>query len=259
MSEAGSAIYFGTVVHRRLRPRPHRLNYRVFSLLLDLDELPELGRRLRLFSHNAFNLLSFHDGDHGAGGGPLRPHVEAQLKKLGIEPDGGPIRLLCSPRMLGYVFNPLSVYFCHRRDGGLAAILYEVNNTFGERHTYAIAVAGAQPMVRQSCAKRFHVSPFLGMAATYDFRILPPGDRVAITVSERDADGDLLHASLTGARAELGDRQLLRALLAYPLLTLKVIVGIHWHAMRLFLKGTVVHPHPQPPEESVTLVAAARE
>jgi DUF1365 family protein len=256
---AGSAIYFGTVVHRRLRPRAHRLSYRVFSLLLDLDELPALGRRLRLFSYNRFNLLSFQDKDHGAGTGPLRPHVEAQLTKLGIEPDGGPIRLLCSPRMFGYAFNPLSVYFCHRRDGRLAAILYEVNNTFGERHTYAIAVTGAEPMVRQSCAKHFYVSPFIGMAATYDFRILPPGRRVAVTVCERDADGDLLHASLTGERAELGDRHLLRALLAYPLLTLKVIVAIHWHALRLFLKGVVVHPHPQPPEHKVTFVAAERE
>jgi uncharacterized protein len=254
-----SALYFGTVMHRRLKPRRHSLRYRVYSLLLDLDELPALGRRLRLFSHNRFNLLSFRDRDHGAGDGRLRDHVEAQLVRLGIDLAGGAIRLLCSPRVFGYAFNPLSVYFCYRRGGALAAILYEVNNTFGERHTYAIPVDGDAPVVRQSCAKRFYVSPFIGMEATYDFSIVPPGERIAVAVGERDAEGDLLKASLTGTRAELTDGQLLRALALYPFVTLKVILGIHWEALRLFMKGIALQPRPAPPADPVTLVTARRE
>ena len=124
----GAALYFGTVVHQRLRPVRHELSYRVFSMLLDLDEIPALAQRLRLFSHNRFNLFSFHDRDHGPrNGAPPRPHVEAQLARAGIALEGGPIRLLCFPRVLGYVFNPLSIYFCHHRDGSLRAVLYEVS------------------------------------------------------------------------------------------------------------------------------------
>ena len=138
----GSSVYFGTVLHQRLRPVRHELSYRVFSLLLDLDEIPALAARLRLFSHNRFNLFSFHDRDHGARRpGPSRLHIEGQLARAGIALDGGAIRLLCFPRVLGYVFNPLSIYFCHHRDGELRAILYEVKNTFGEQHGYLIPVS----------------------------------------------------------------------------------------------------------------------
>src|SRR5262249_48726005 len=130
-----SAIYAGTVMHQRLRPRRHRLRYRVFSLLLDLDELDEVAARLRLLSRNRFNLFSFFDRDHGDGRRePLRMQIERRLAAAAIAPDGGAIRLLAMPRVLGYVFNPLSVYFCYRRTGVLAAVVYEVNNTFGERH-----------------------------------------------------------------------------------------------------------------------------
>ncbi len=144
MSDAlASCLYVGEVVHQRVRPSRHRLRYRVFSALLDLDELPQLDRRLRLFGHNRLNIFSFLDRDHGDGtGAPLRPWVEHHLERAGIELAGGAIRLLCYPRLFGYVFNPLSVYFCHRADGALAAMIYEVNNTFGERHSYLIPVDG---------------------------------------------------------------------------------------------------------------------
>ena len=143
MSELRSGLYTGRVGHTRLRPRRHALSYGVFMLLLDLDEAAELARRLRWFSLGRFNLLSFHARDHGDGSDtPLRVQVERHLAAAGLAADGGAIRLLCLPRVLGYVFNPLSLYFCYRRSGELAAILYEVSSTFGERHTYLIPAEG---------------------------------------------------------------------------------------------------------------------
>jgi uncharacterized protein len=254
-----SAIYFGTVWHERLRPRRHRLSYRVFSLLLDLDALPALAAGSRLFSYNRFNLFSFHDRDHGAGEKrALRPQVEAQLARGGIDLDGGAIRLLCFPRILGYVFNPLSVYFCHHRDGALRAILYEVNNTFGERHSYLIPVASSNhPTVRQSCRKEFYVSPFMEMECEYHFRIVPPGEQLAVVIQQTDATGPILNASLVGKRAELTDRALAQAFLRYPLMTLKVVLGIHWEALKLWRKGMKLLPRPKPPADPVTILHAA--
>lgn len=255
---SSSALYFGTVVHRRLRPTQHRLSYGVFSILLDLDELPALDQTSRLFSRNRFNLYSFYDRDHGAAGSDLRAYVEAQLDSAGIAIDGGPIRLLCYPRVLGYVFNPLSTYFCHRPDGSLAAILYEVNNTFGDRHSYLIPVDrdSSLPVV-QDCAKALHVSPFLGMDMSYRFRILPPGDTLAIGVEVRDAEGPILSASFSGHRIALTDGNLLHAFGRYPLVTLKVIGGIHWEALKLWRKGVRIHRRPAPPARPISVIAAA--
>jgi uncharacterized protein len=254
-----SALYFGTVVHRRLRPRRHALGYRVFALLVDLDELPALTRRLRLFSHNRFNLFSLHDRDHGSrDGGALRPFVEAALARAGIGLEGGAIRLLAFPRMLGYVFNPLSIYFCHHRDGGLRALIYEVRNTFGEMHSYLIPVRGAGAgLVRQSCAKDFYVSPFLAMACRYHFRLAVPGERLAVTIRETDRDGPILYASLEGRRTDLSDRALVGAFLRYPLMTLKVIAGIHWEAVKLWVKGVGLVPRPPPPVSALTICDVA--
>lgn len=253
-----SSLYFGTVAHRRLRPHRHALDYRVFSLLLDLDEIPALARRLKFFSRNRFNLFSFHDRDHGTRRDtPLRPYVEAQLARAGIALDGGAIRILTFPRMLGYVFNPLSIYFCHQRDGALRAILYEVRNTFGEMHSYLIPVSAPErDIVQQSCAKEFYVSPFMAMACRYEFRLSVPGERLAVFISQSDADGLLLQASLEGRRVELTDRALIGAFVRYPLLTLKVIVGIQWEALKLWRKGLRPLPRPSPPSETVTICEA---
>ena len=173
-----AALYVGAVMHQRFAPRRHRLRYAMFQVLFDIDETPNLARRLRLFSHNAFNIVSFHDRDHGDGReSPLRGWVEETLGRAGMPIEGGRILLLCMPRILGHVFNPLSIYFCHDRDGGLTAMLYEVNNTFGERHSYLIPVSNpAERPIRQSCAKAFHVSPFMDMTMTYDFQITRPED-----------------------------------------------------------------------------------
>lgn len=243
-----SALYLGQVTHRRLRPKSHRLAYRVFSMLLDLDELPDLDRSLRLFAHNRWGLFSFLDRDHGVGRGDLRQHVEAQLTEAGIDIEGGPIRLLCYPRLLGYVFNPITVYFCHRPDGAIAAMIYQVDNTFGDRHSYVIPVAdGAGRSIDQQCEKALHVSPFMSMDMTYRFRIAPPGASVAVAIEVLDAEGPTLEALFAGRRVELTDRALAGAFFRYPLMTLKVMIGIHWEALRLWRKGlrfTVVRQRP---------------
>ena len=244
-----SSLYFGTVVHRRLRPCQHRLVYKVFSLFVDLDELPCLSRQIRIFSYNRFNLFSFHDRDHGPGDGkPLRHWVESHLADAGIDLNGGSIRLLCYPRVLGYVFNPLSVYFCYGRDGVLAAIIYQVNNTFRERHSYLIPVieglnfriADEGKIIRQDCEKEFYVSPFIPTKGEYRFKILVPGSRIALSIEHDDGEGPLLRAAFTGDRADFSDRLFGVAFLRYPLMTLKVIGGIHWEALRLWIKGVPV-------------------
>ncbi|WP_193369017.1 DUF1365 domain-containing protein [Pelagibius marinus] len=258
---ANSALYFGKVVHKRLRPFEHVFSYRVFSLYLDLDDLAACGRRLRCLSHNRWNLFSFHDRDHGPRDGqPLRPWIDARLEEAGIDLAGGPVRLLCYPRLLGYVFNPLSIWFCHHADGSLRALLYEVSNTFGESHSYLLPVEAAQRgggPVLQSAEKRFYVSPFIGMASRYDFRLTVPGDKLAVAIRQEVPEGGQLLARQSGRRRDLSDRNLLRAFFAYPLMTVKIIAAIHWEALRLWRKGARVEPRPQAPQQQVTLVGPA--
>ena len=263
-----SALYAGNVMHQRLKPRRHRLTYRMFFLLLDLDEIDGLCRRLRLLSHNRFGMFSFFERDHGDGtDASLKAYVERQLEEAGIE-TGGPIQLLSMPRILGYAFNPLSIYFCHDRRGDLAAILYEVNNTFGQRHSYLIPVDddgdgdgdgdGDEGVVRQHCEKQFYVSPFIDMGMGYRFRIGLPGKGVAVHITGSDADGPLIVASFSGSRRELTDGALMRAFFAYPLLTLKVIAGIHWEALLLWAKGMRLYKRPAPPARPISHVAMHR-
>jgi DUF1365 family protein len=248
-----SALYAGTVVHARLRPRKHRLRYRVFSLLLDLDEIERLAQRLKLFAHNGPGLFAFRDADHGAGDGDLRGWVDAQLGAAGVTLAAPRIAVLCYPRILGYVFNPLTVWFCSDGDT-LKAILYEVHNTFGERRTYVIRVGNEGGPVEQACAKDLYVSPFVPMAAAYGFHIEPPGETVAVRIDETDAEGLLLRASFAGKRREMTDGALLWALFAYPLMTLKVTAAIHWEALRLWLKGVPVFRHTRAARRVATTV-----
>ncbi|MEP7131266.1 MAG: DUF1365 family protein [Sphingomicrobium sp.] len=248
-----SALYIGKVMHRRLRPRLHQLRYRLFSLLLDLDEIDGLARSLRLFSRNRFNLIAFHDRDHGDGSRePLRTQVEGHVRAAGLTNAVGAIELLAMPRVLGFVFNPISLYFCRGRDGRLIAILYEVSNTFGERHTYVMPVAGEGTDVRQNCAKRFHVSPFLPMRLHYSFRVRPPAENLLIAINVVDANGPILVALQTGTRRALSDATLVRAMLAYPLMSWKVVAGILWEAGRLSIKRVPVHRHVDPPARAAS-------
>lgn len=255
---AHSAIYVGSVTHRRFAPRSHSLRYRAFWLLLDLDELPALTAKLRLFSYNRPNLFSLHDVDHGDGSRtPLRVQIDCCLREGGIDLTGGAVRLLCMPRTLGYSFNPLSIYFCYRADDTLAAVMYEVHNTFGERHSYLIPADTAACLVRQRCHKTFYVSPFMDMEMRYEFRVYPPDSRIAVAIRAKGAEGPLMNACLAGARRDLTDPALLRAFMAVPAVTLKVITAVHWHALRLWLKGLRFRPRPPKPDRQVTIVSSS--
>lgn len=256
-----SGLYTGSVTHVRTRPRKHRLGYRVFWFLLDLDELKTLSTSLRLFGLDRFNLFSFHEADHAYDKRlPLRQQIENTLDNAGIDLEGGPIRLLCMPRVLGYGFNPISVYYCHRATGELAAIIYEVTNTFRQRHSYLIPVdrdeAVRRQAISQSARKALYVSPFIDMNITYDFRVMEPDETVSLTVRGSDGEGLLISASMIGMRSEFSDRALLRAALTHPLLTLKVVGGIHWEALKLWLKGVRLTHRPAPPAAPVTFVTS---
>ncbi|MFJ6327287.1 MULTISPECIES: DUF1365 domain-containing protein [unclassified Rhizobium] len=256
ISSLQSGLYPGHVTHARSRPKRHRLAYRIYSLLLDLDELDLLDRRLKLFSVDRFNLFSFRRADRGdRSGKDLKGQVERSMRRAGIEPDGGPIRLLTMPRVLGWAFNPLSVFFCSGCDGELRAILWEVDNTFGERHAYMIPVDrdGSDEIV-QHCDKAFYVSPFMDMDLRYEFRVSPPAERFSIRIDAFDEKGLVLTARHLAKRSDLTDAALLKAFLTIPFLTLRVVGGIHWEALKIWLKGVQLKARPRPPAEPVSVV-----
>jgi DUF1365 family protein len=231
-------LYVGSVMHRRSRPVRRRFEYRVFWLILDLDRLPETASTLKLMSLERLNLLSFYARDHADGrDGPLRDKIAALATAAGFASDG-PMLLLTMPRIMGYVFNPISVYFCHDARDRLTAIVWEVSNTFGGRHSYVIGVDDPEAMVlRQRCRKELHVSPFIGMEIEYRFRVACRGDRLSIGIADHDRDGLLMSAAMTAVHHPLTDRALLAAFARAPFETGKVTAAIHWEALRLWLKG----------------------
>ena len=241
-----AALYFGEVMHARLKPMGHRFSYRVMNLLIDLDRLEEADRRSPLFGINRAALYSFHEADHGErDGSPLRAYVRQRAAEQGIDLTGGKVLLLCYPRLLGYTFNPLSVYFCYSADGRLALIVYEVRNTFGDIHAYVLPVRPGELSaagLRQAQDKLFYVSPFVEMTMRYHFRLTLPGEQVRLRVLETDREGPLLAATFSGRRAALTTRALLRSFVALPLVTLKIMAAIHWEALRLWLKGARLVP-----------------
>jgi len=251
-----SKIFEGKVYHKRFKPKVHELKYKVCSFLFDLDELDGLDTSLKLFGYNRLNIVSFWNKDHGNGDGKaLRPYVENILKTADIDIAGGPIRLLCYPRLFGYVFNPLSVYYCYSKDEALQAIIYEVSNTFGERHSYVIPT-GAQSdgVIKQKCRKGFYVSPFMEMDAEYAFRMVAPSERISVSITQSDEEGTLLKADFTGHETALSDKSLMHVITRYPLMTVKVILGIHWEALKLWRKGLKLITRPPAPTKAVTLV-----
>jgi DUF1365 family protein len=256
-----SAIYPGQVSHRRFAPKQHALRYRVYSLLLDVDELDELDTHLRWFSVDRFNLMSFRRKDHGPrDGSPLRPWAQRLLSVAGVEIGSGRIQLLVYPRILGYGFDPLTVWYCHDESGRLAGIIHEVRNTFGEYHCYVAPVEPSEGgFVTHSTEKVFHVSPFFDVAGNYDFRLRPPGETVSVVIDYSNEHGPLLTASFSGVRTTLTDRNLARLFWSHPLVSFKVIAGIHWEAVKLARKRVGFRSKPEPPGVGVTYAVETRE
>lgn len=256
-----SALYDCVVVHQRHRPVTHELRYKVAYALVDIDELADLSGALKLFSYNRFNLFSLHDRDHGPGDGtPIADHVRRTIANAGMAGEIDRISLLCLPRMLGHVFNPLSIYYAYDRDDRLRLVLYEVNNTFGERKTYVLPVEAPETgSIRQNCAKRLYVSPFNDAHGRYDFRINAPADRVRVGVALSNQAGSLLDAHLVGARRPLDDGELAKTALRYPALSWKVVAGIHWEALKLYLKGLRLVPRPPGPDVPVSYLPTSGE
>jgi uncharacterized protein len=250
--EAAASLYPGDVMHARMKPKAHRFAYKVFCLLIDIDRLAEANRMSRLFSVNRFNLLGFREKDHGNGQKTgLSAHVRSLAVPAGVDISGGRILLLAYPRLMGFVFNPLSVYFCYGGTGNLAMVIYEVRNTFGEMHSYIAPIEPGElneAGVRQERDKLFYVSPFIDMTPRYLFRLRPPGDTLNVRILETDSGGPLLSATFAGKRRDLTTVSVLKSCIWMPLMTLKVVAGIHWEALRLWLKGVRLQARPSPPE-----------
>ena len=233
-----TCIYKGIVTHRRFKPKRHFFSYKTFSIFFDLDELKDLQNKISIFSFNKFNIFSFYNKDHGdRDGGNLRDWVTKNLKKYNINFKVTKIKLLCFPRIFGYVFNPLSIFYCYNENNELRAILYEVKNTFNEQHTYIFPVQKNEKIITQTCNKKFYVSPFMDMSSEYFFKILNPGNKLSIIIDQRDQEGKLLYASQDGIRSELSSKNLIFSYLKHPLMTFKIIAAIHFEALRLWIKG----------------------
>jgi DUF1365 family protein len=233
-----SYIYTGTVTHKRFKPKIHNFNYKVFSLLIDLSEIDLLDKTLKLFSYDKFNIISFFNKDHGPrDGSSLKNWVIIHLKKNDIECNDIKIKLLCYPRIFGYVFNPLSVFYIYDKNYDLVSILYEVKNTFGEQHTYVFKTKKDQNLVQHVCKKKFHVSPFIPMNCIYFFRLLKPGNKISVIIDLQDPEGKILYASQDGVKSELNNNNLIKSYLKHPLMTFKIILAIHFEAFKLWTKG----------------------
>jgi len=235
-----SIIYNGKVIHRRFKPKEHYFKYNVFSLLIDIDELEIIENKIKIFSYNKFNIISFFEKDHGPRDGTsLKEWVIKNLNDIGIDNDRIQIKLFCYPRIFGYVFNPLSVFFIYDENSRLISILYEVKNTFGEQHTY-IFKTDDEKVIVNDCTKKFHVSPFIEMECHYYFRVLKPSDKISVIIDQNDKDGKLLYASQDGKAKELNEKNLLLSFISHPLMTFKIIAAIHYEALKLWLKGIKV-------------------
>ena len=235
-----SSIYNCTVVHKRFRPKEHHFKYDVFALFLDLTELSSIEKNIHLFSYNKFNLISFHDSDHGPrDGSSVIDWVKKSLIENKIDAENIKIKLLCYPRIFGYVFNPLSIFFVYK-SSNLIAILYEVKNTFGEQHTYVFKVDSPKKSIENNCKKKFFVSPFMDLSSSYFFKILHPENKLSVVIDQRDDEGKLLFASQDGIRSELSTKNLIISYLKHPLMTFKIISAIHYEALKLWLKNIKV-------------------
>lgn len=248
-----SAIYPGQVYHRRFEPVEHTLRYRTFFLLIDLDELPELSKISRLFSYNRRNWFSFFPSDHGLlrdgkkfnsadSGNELRRQLSTLLQQHGLPRHRWHFRMLTMPRTLGYVFNPISLIYCYDEQQNLQAMIYEVNNTFDER-THYVRPVDHQARILQRCRKELFVSPFFNMDGFYHFDVARPGETVDFKIDYLDDNTLRLRANFVGRRIAFNAKSLRSLALHYSNTTYKVVVGIHWEAMKLWWKGLPIVNH----------------
>ena len=233
-----SCIYNGTITHQRFKPVKHSLKYKTFSLLIDLDEIKSLDKNISIFSLNKFNIFSFYTKDHGErDGSSIKEWVLKTVKKFNISNNITKIKLLCYPRIFGYVFNPLSIFYCYEKNN-LRAIFYEVKNTFNEQHTYIFKIKNNKN-IEQKCKKKFYVSPFMDMETYYNFRLLNPKEKLSVFIKQTDKKEIILTATQTGDRKEFSFKQLMVNFFKYPLMTIKIIGSIHYEALLLWKKGAI--------------------
>jgi len=238
MKNFSSCIYSGSITHKRFKPKKIFFSYNTFSLLIDLNEIKDLDKKIKFFSYNKFNILSFYNVDHGPrDGSSLSKWVKKNLIKAKINIKKGSIKLLCFPRFFGYVFNPLSIFYCYDEKSNLKAVLYEVKNTFNEQHTYVFRSKSKSNLILHKCSKKFYVSPFINMKTFYNFRLSKPKNRIDILIKQTDVAGPLLIAHQVGKRLSLNSQNLFYQFLKHPLMSFKVIGAIHFEAFRLWLKG----------------------
>jgi uncharacterized protein len=236
-----ACLYRGTVTHRRLRPVSHMLNYTVTALLIDVDKIAETVRQHRLLSYNCFNIFALDDRDHGKGDGTtIRDFAWSLVKSKTGTDDVQQIFMLCYPRLLGFVFNPITTYFCVDNAHRIRLMIYEVHNTFGGRHNYVTEAIDVDEPNYFETAKKFYVSPFNKIEGHYGLKASSPLERVSVGVALTTQDGPLLNAYFAGHRVALNDGNLLRVFFSYPLMTLKVVAAIHFEALKLWLKGLKV-------------------
>ncbi|MEN9417749.1 MAG: hypothetical protein RI988_1369 [Pseudomonadota bacterium] len=243
-------LAFGEVRHTRLRPAAHRFAYPTFFLMLPMRTLREAPDAA--LARNRFGMIAFHDTDHGDGRADALAWAEELLAREGVADADGEIWLQTYPRVLGYAFKPVSFWYAHRRDGSLAAVVAEVNNTFGERHCYLLAGPGVAFGRELAADKVFHVSPFCEARGRYRFRFMRAGARVVARIEHDDAQGPLLLTSVSGRLQPLSAASVRRALLSMPLMSLGVTARIHWQALRLWCKQVPFFRKPPAPETFVT-------
>ena len=247
-----SRLYLGHVYHKRFSPFEHDFRYSVFSLLLDLDDLSELKNQYKWLSYNSFNLLSFYDKDHGLRDGtPVKDWVISHAKDFDVDLENAKIYALCFPRVLGYVFNPLTIYYCYGSDQKLIAILYEVKNTFGDQHGYFCKITD-ENLNHHSKDKIFHVSPFIQMDATYHFKGKEPLEELDFKIDERIEEKPFLLATWTGKDTDLSEKNLLKCFFKFPFMTLKIMTTIHIQAFHLWRKGAKFYKWTKPPNKDVS-------
>ncbi|PPR37478.1 MAG: hypothetical protein CFH26_00721 [Alphaproteobacteria bacterium MarineAlpha6_Bin4] len=240
MKFPNDCIYSGTLIHTRLKPKFHKFFYNIFYFFINIDNLDDLKKKYIFFSYNNFNIFSIYDKDHGyRNKKKIKEWIKEILKKININEKKTKVFLLSMPRIFGYAFNPLSIFFCYDLNGTLRSVIYEVKNTFGEQHCYVFKTnknsKRDNKMFSHSCKKNFHVSPFWGMDGIYNFKILNPRNRFYSSIIMKKKGKKIFQAILNCRYVKLGYKNLILILFKFPFLTIKVVLAIYFEALKIFI------------------------